>query len=337
MSIKERVNAAVNVANTDSVYTGIRRQTSLHKALDFSNIGIPEGTIDGAKAGDERYLRQFHQTRIFVTGFNAMRHHDEYFGSTTYLISANLPDKLKYGVGSKWEQPLSSFGNAHTNALMQLGSALGNATGWLPNSGVSGINRATTMKIWGGSEPLKLQLTIPVVDDNYGTNSAGGISTNFVEALEFLGCLCLPSRPAELGFYKPPPSPLGIDIKLTSQKTVGITNPTSGRIMVQLGGILLIDNCLIEKIDVDYPNTKTQIKHTYSQNSVGSSGSSYLTPLLASITITLTTVEAMTSEIFSKMLWLKPQAMGKGSADFSYFGDKITAMLGGGQNKENKQ
>jgi hypothetical protein len=40
---------------------------------------------------------------------------------------------------------------------------------------------------------------------------------------------------------------------------------------------------------------------------VGSSGMSYLTPLLAKVTIEVTTSEALTAQTYSNMLWLKQQ------------------------------
>ena len=78
--------------------------------------------------------------------------------------------------------------------------------------------------------------------------------------------------------------------------------------MVQIGGILLVDRCILKKVTVEYPNTKTLIKHTYPQGiRPGETGTSYLTPLLAKVTITFSTIEAMTSDLYSRMLWLKPQ------------------------------
>ena len=66
MAISPKKNLAVDVANTDGVYSNIRYNATLHKALDFSNVGIPNGTINGADAGNAKFLRQFHQTRIFI-------------------------------------------------------------------------------------------------------------------------------------------------------------------------------------------------------------------------------------------------------------------------------
>jgi len=297
-----------DVSGLESLYSGIHKITNMHKSLDFSNVGIPEGTYGGAITGSEKHLRQYHQTRIFVNGFGGMLTHGAGTGATTHLISANLPQNITYTLSSKWDAPLAGFGNAKMNALMQVlsGSGVGKALG-AQGKLDSGIHRATTMKIWGGTEPLSLSLRIPVIDDHYNTNgSEGGISTNLSEALEFLSCLCLPSYSGDLGFYVPPPSPLNFTLKAFGKKLT-LNMSRYGRIMVQLGGVLLIDNCIINKISVTYPKTETLIKHKYMSNLTGASNQTYLAPLLAEVTIDITTIEGMTAGTYSKMLWLKQQ------------------------------
>ena len=89
--------------------------------------------------------------------------------------------------------------------------------------------------------------------------------------------------------------------------------------------MLLVDNCIIEGINVSYPNTKTMIRHYYdkSMGQIGRSGTDYLVPLLATLTINITTVEAMTADYYSNMLWLKNNTMGKGSANFPEIIDNL--------------
>lgn len=298
-----------------STYDQIRNKKNVHKSLDFSNVGIaPEN--GGAT---NKHLRQFHQTRLYIKDFGGMYHHTAQQETNTYLISANLPESLSYKIGSRWEAPLSNFGNPMFNAMMQ---TIGTKAG---GNFDSGVNRASTLKIWNGSEPLSLSLRIPVIDDGYENNAdATGINTNFVEALEFLGSLCLPSRFGEYGFYTPPPSPLKMKIQYGKEAGQNLEfGPINARIMLQLGGMLLVDNCIIEGISVEYPNTKTMIRHWYpSSQAPGQSGSDYLVPLLAVVTIELSTIEAMTANTYSNMLWLKHQTyMGTGNVDTS----KVTA------------
>lgn len=293
-----------------------------HKSLDFSNVGMP------TSGGGNQRLRQFHQTRLYIKEYGGMMQHGKVNPNNakqTYLISANLPENFSYTIGSKWAQPLAAFSNANVNMLMQMGghnilnmagnSSIAQSLGINGNWGdsvQSMNNRVASFYAWEGSDPLKLSLQIPVIDDGHpnGTNSSTGLHTNFVEALEFLGSLCLPKSGAgELGFYQPPPSPYEGDFEIFNTNLKLSAN--KAHIMLQLGGILLVDNIIIEKISVTYPNTKTMIRHWYKGDiNPGYSNqgdSTYLTPLLAVLTINLTTAEALTAQTYSNMLWLKQQ------------------------------
>lgn len=312
-------NKLVGNINSDKTY-GNRHY---HKSLDFSDVGIPTGT----EADANTYLRQFHQTRLYIQGFSNMNAHGKSKAENstqTYLISANLPEQVQYKIGSKWGNPFSlAEGKGMPNTIMQFG------TGTFTDRASSGINRMGQMKIWEGSDPLSLSLTIPVIDDgHYSRQNAIGIDTNFVEALEFLGSLCLPKNFGALGFYTPPPSPINVDVKITDSMKFKAKS-TYGRIILQLGGMLLVDHCIIEGISVSYPNTKTMIRHYYNPKTmgqVGGSGTDYLVPLLATLTINITTVEAMTADYYSNMLWLKTNSMGQGNVDV---GEAINAVKEG--------
>lgn len=308
-----------------SVYNSVYRNTQLHKSLDFSNVGMYAGNGE-----TNAQMRQFHQTRIYVNNFDKMRRHNKLAtGTNTYLISANLPESMQYNIGSDWSQPFGDFSSDIGNTLMQFGTSVNdNLKTLLP----SGVNRVTTLKVWKGTESLKLSITIPVIDDGYEMNrDATGISTNFQEALEFLGSLILPSQDSITGFYVPPPSPLNLDI-IYSKDEKGKTNSfkfdsTYGNIMVQLGGILLINHCIITGLSVNYPNTKTMIRHSYKgiDGKPGETGTDYLLPLLATVTINIETIEAMTSEAYSQMLWLKTNdTMGQGTLDIPATQNAIT-------------
>ena len=287
-----------------------------HKSLDFSNVGMPTVTSNAGTDG-VKFLRQFHQTRLYIQDYGGILRHGEQDAATceTYLISANLPEQFSYSVSSKWSQPFGSFTSDKVNALLQLGGhqLINDMTGTnFGDNFQSTTARISTIMAWNGSEPLSLKLRIPVIDDGHPNESTtgSGLRTNLVEALEFLGSLCLPKgEKSALGFYQPPPSPY--DFTFTNSST-GKSNTYSGnhaRIMLQLGGMLLVDNVIVEGISVDYPNTKAMIRHWYKEptTNAGASGSSYLTPLLATVTIDITTSEALTAQTYSKMLWLKTQ------------------------------
>ena len=293
-----------------------------HKSLDFSNVGMP--TI-ASKAGTDgvKYLRQFHQTRLYIQDYGGILRHgkqDSATQSETYLVSANLPEQFSYNIGSEWSQPFGSFTSDKVNALLQMGGSqlINDVTGTdLGNEVKSTTARISTIMAWNGSKPLSLSLRIPVIDDGHPNESTtgSGLRTNLVEALEFLGSLCLPKQgTGMLGFYEPPPSPYDFnftykDNKGNSKTATAKGNGNHARILLQLGGILLVDNVIVKGIHVDYPNTKTMIRHWYKEPSTnaGAKGSSYLTPLLANVTIDLTTSEALTANTYSKMLWLKTQ------------------------------
>lgn len=280
--------------------------TSKHKSFDLSDTAINGLGTDGS-------YRQFHQTRIYIQNFKNMISHGSDAGEGTYLITGNLPEQVQYGISSRWEAPLSGFNSATWNGIMQLvsNSGLWEKMGANGENFSSGINRVTTVKIWGGTDPFRISINIPVVDDNQYCNCfSSNTVTNLTECLEFLGSLCLPKRSGEYGFYVPPPSPLEFKLKWSGGKTINF-NPTQGRITLQLGGIFMLDNCVLESVTVSYPNTKALIRKN-------DGGSTRLVPLLANVGMTFSSIEALTSETYSKMLWVKEQSsVGKFSADVS--------------------
>ena len=94
-----------------------------------------------------------------------------------------------------------------------------------------------------------------------------------------------------------------------------IFSPNEARIMVQIGGILFIDNCIIKSVNVSYPNTKSLMLRD----------DGTLSPVLAEVTIHITTIEALTSDTYTKMLWLNQQSdQGKGSLDLNAIYDTFS-------------
>lgn len=277
--------------STNSLFSGsMSSNCSLHKSFDFSNINI----------GSSQY-KQFHQTRIYVKDFQGMTTGGSKVGGkgSTYIISSNLPESFNYAIGSEWGNPLSDIFKGVGNLIMQFASSTamqaGGTIGKIGSNFRSGINRAANFLIWNGAKPLEIQLKIPVIDDNSYQSGCGNVKTNLKEALEFLGCLALPNLDGNLGFYTPAPSPLQLSVKYKG-KSYNLS-PNKARIMVQIGGILFIDNCIIKGVSVSYPNTKALMRRD--------DGS--LSPVLAEVTITITTIETLTSRTYTKMLWLKQQ------------------------------
>lgn len=351
----KKVNSSIPSSYQDSTFlqeqfvdytygAGLYKNMSNHKSLDFSNRGFsPLDTTDVSGLQEAAALRSFHQMRIFIeipAGRNAfINKHGKASGAggQTFLISSNLPESVSYSLNSSWTTPLSVLNVPLVDAVFQMTSGkikqMFQGADVIPNSL---INRLHTLLIWNKTEPLSMQLTIPVLDDSYDGNN--GISSNLAEALEILGAMCLPSYTQDnsLGFYTPPPTPYDLAIKYAvTENTQGSdgkmqsTPPKTGttnlgksssddqathlfganhaRIMIQLGGMLLIDNCVITRVDVKYKNTKSQIRHSYTAKQNNGKRFSYLTPQLAEVTLHITTLEAMTTQTYSKMLWCRRQ------------------------------
>ena len=140
-------------SNFGASYSSVAN-SSKHKSFDLSDVAINGSGTEGS-------YRQFHQTRIYIQNFKNMISHGSNAGEGTYLITANLPEQVQYGIGSKWEAPLGSFNNATWNGIMQMVSNSGFWEKWGLNGEnfASGINRVTTVKIWGGTDPFRISIS----------------------------------------------------------------------------------------------------------------------------------------------------------------------------------
>lgn len=281
----------------------------------------------GVNATDVQ-MKRWHQLTLYISAPGGRK----YQGNKSfinYTICSNLPESFGYSVGSDYENPLGGIlgGSGLVNLAMQLAT------------GGSGAMKLATVKVWKSSKPMSFSLKIPVVDDGWSTQQNGAY-TNFMEALEVLGTMCLPTYGTngkgglkeKLGSfsYKPPPNPVSGNISWTWNGTPHNLplSTTSGKIMVQLGGMLLVDNCILKNIKVDYPNTKAMIKHQYLSNTYVTQNSGkkvfeYLTPIIANLTLDFEVPYALVSQDFSKMLWLNSNQTG------NYFSADINKMVEG--------
>lgn len=305
-----------------------RKETGIsHKSFDFSDVGLYGGSSSEGKYNPYDF-RKFHQTNIFISNPNVGKFSKGEGFEHAYskaVITSNLPETFSYSLNSQWENPLN-FGSGLFNLGAQIFANAGKNGEKVP----SGVSRATSFKIWKGTEPMKVVIDIPVIDDN-GDSS----KTNLVEALEVISSLVLPRYSSDSwGFYNPPPSPL--QLKYTFDKAQDgwktLNNSQQARIMVQLGGILLLDHCVIEKVDVTYPNTKAQIRHTYRDVGkgldYGNTKQDFLHPLLANVKIVVSTIEALTYDTYYKMIWGKEQSSGELQLDLSFLKNLRKAAYG---------
>ena len=313
-----------------SAYTrdaGRKRSDVRHKAFDFSDIGLEGGSQNEGRINPYNF-RKFHQTSIYVYNPNVEKFGEGFENAySTAMITSNLPESFSYSLNSQWENPLN-FGSGLFNLGAQLFANTSENTK-IP----SGVSRATSFKIWKGTEPMKVVIDIPVIDDNYNLSK-----TNLNEALEVLGSLVLPRyRDSSWGFYDPPPSPLQLRYTFENNPTEddwkNINNSQNARIIVQLGGILLLDHCVIERVDVTYPNTKAQIRHTYrtvnkKDINYGNTNKDFLQPLLANVKITVSTIEALTYDNYYKMIWGKDQSSGTLQLDLAWLKNIKKAAYG---------
>lgn len=302
------------------VYSAAKSNTEKYKrsyrALDFSSVGLGNSK-DGLK------FRRYHQMTLYIYDLPS----EEGFGNTkgsNFVIASNLPETFTYSIGSEYEAPFNRFGSGLTNLVAQIAT----------NGEYSSTLRAGSVKIWAGGKPLSFSVTIPVVDDAFEGDIGNGFSTNFMESLEVLGRMCLPRLATEakpikgeknkfkyilskVGALKPPPTPARLDVTydtdkkeiLDNGKEVAITAnkpiASTGRIDVQLGGMLLVQNCILEGMNITYDNTKTMIKHDYSRANTYAEKKEFLTPMTAKLTLNFSTVTLLTSQAYTDMLWLK--------------------------------
>lgn len=311
---KDFAGILANLTNNDN------KNRKKFRALDFSNLAMY-----GKDANSKNVqMRRWHQMTLYIQG-NPMYNGNDV---SNYIISSNLPESVSYTLQSTYDNPFSSFkGKGLANLAAQ---AISNGQG-------SGALRASTIKLWNGSNPMQLKLSIPVLDDGWSENGNGnGFSTDFVEALEVLGSFCLPrfgkkqegdtntlQKAISAFSYQAPPNPLAVSVKYKSKDAEGkytkdeetsLTN-NRGKIMCQLGGILLVDNCVLTSMGIEYPNTKAMIKHEYKNGKINNGDKentsigtvSYLTPMIAKLNLTLEVPIALTAEDYSDMLWLKRQ------------------------------
>ena len=104
----------------DHVYSAINSNAEVHKSFDFSNVALFADNKDHL-GNDDANFRHFHQMRMFIQIPEYLKKAQRLNNTNTLLLTANLPEKLSYTLGSNWETPLGSVlgGSGLNNLLMQ--------------------------------------------------------------------------------------------------------------------------------------------------------------------------------------------------------------------------
>lgn len=254
--------------------------TDNYKFFDYSVYGLGESE-----------WRKYHLLSIYFNGQSSPR-------IPSFVLQAQLPQQIGYTISSTYTEPLSFASSSIANMAAQM---FGRGGQYFPSASA----RVSTLKMWEKSTPITLDLEIPLLDDGIS-----GDGTNYMECIDLLSRLVLPQYDGDeskLGMYTPPPSPLALDLKYSkSQDSLRLSSERT-RLMLQLGGMFLMDHCILESMTITYPNTKAQIRHDYSSIQNGTFRNNFLLPIMATLKIKISSVEGMTYDTFAKMIGLHAQ------------------------------
>lgn len=256
-------------------------------------------------------LGKYHRKSI-LKQFHALTF---YFRDTTKgdgaIIASMLPESFTYSIGGKYGTPFKLSADTLVSALAQEVS----------NGNLSFNFAVDTAQIWNSPKPMELIFRIPIIDD-----SATGSHINYQEAIDLFGEAILPEMGAD-GSYESVPGPslvTALEYKashgkhtrastyfkrkrdLSSRKIQESINGIQkhwDRISVQVGGLLLLDWCIIKDLKVTFPNTKAMVLHNFKGYKKGFDYRAHLQPIQAEIEVTVATVMGVTRATFKDMLY----------------------------------
>lgn len=253
-------------------------------------------------------LKQYHALTFYLRSTNT---------GEGAIVASMLPESFTYSIGGKYGNPIN-FGKTDLVSAFFQEISKGNL------SLRFGVN---TAQVWNNTQPMDIVFRIPVFDDS-GTKT----HVNYQEAIDLLSEAILPSIGAD-GQYESTPGPSiitalewnathGKHTRASSlmsslqskgadkiQANLGGEQKHWDRISVQVGGMLLLDWCIIKNLKVTFPNTKAMVLHNYRTNDGASMHKDYnyyahLQPLQAELEVTVSTVMGITRMTFKDMLYL---------------------------------
>lgn len=253
-------------------------------------------------------LKQFHALTFYFRDTNS---------GEGAVIASMLPESFTYTIGGKYGTPVKFGQSEMVSAFFQE----------LSNGNLSLQYGVDTAQIWNSTKQMDIVFRIPVFDD-----SGTGTHINYQEAIDLFGEAILPEIGAD-GQYESTPGPsiiTALEYRASHGKhtrassffkdittatafgtlaTVGGTQKHWDRISVQVGGMLLMDWCIIKDLKVTFPNTKAMVLHNYRTPKGASMHNGYdyyahLQPLQAELEVTVSTVMGITRMTFKDMLYL---------------------------------
>jgi len=236
------------------------------------------------------------------------------------IITSMLPESFVYSIGGNY-----------SNAIKLLGSELINSVAsTFSNGNISTTFNLDTSLTWQSPKRMELVFRIPVFDD-----SATGTNINYQEAIDLFGEAILPEVSANATYESiPGPNLLTamsyrarngksitmsdrfnkiknkVSSFITDKTFIGGEETKWDRISIQVGGLLLLDWCIIKDLKVTFPNTKAMVLHNYTgmhSDQVDDNGNEtykiHLQPLQAELEVTVATVMGITRATFKDMLY----------------------------------
>lgn len=233
------------------------------------------------------------------------------------IITSMLPESFTYSIGGNYGNPVTLMGEQLINAVAQEFS----------NGNVSTSFCIDTSQVWQSPKRMDIVFRIPVLDD-----SATGSNVNYQEAIDLFGEAILPEI-ARNGTYESTPGPgiinsleyrarhgkaVGGDslitrklkekkdkVKDTIKSKIGGEEKKWDRVSVQVGGLLLLDWCVIKDLKVTFPNTKAMVLHNFigTTKDTDYQYRAHLEPIQAELEVTVSTVMGMTRATFKDMLY----------------------------------
>lgn len=305
----EQKNTLNNTVNDIKKLSGENYVKSISDLNQEYNTGGKKDWLSmdlSSKYHRDSRLKQFHLATFVFRGL-------EETSKDKKILTMSMPQKFRYSFGGKWDNNFEWLNG---------GGLIGEVAALVSNDQTNLGFDMGSISTFTAPEPMELVLRFPIFDD-VGSNSG----VNYQEALELLAEASLPRLTAN-GAYTAIPGP-GAFIAMTKDtvgKTAnGIESIVGGlrkkvgdkmhdmfsnvvqnrwrRITLQLGGLLLLDWCIIKNVSVEFPNTKHQVLHSWPAVA-GSERRMHLQPLLAEVEIKIASTQGMTYDRLKAALQL---------------------------------